>query len=286
MINASIQNMGDDLMKRNIVLTVGAHPADFTNAAGTLANHIRNGDKVFLAILTHGINSHFRNTDFRAYLTKETSSPSDIFAKLKMEKKRETKEAATVLGIEESNIRFLDYDDGPLLVEKKIIYDLAVYIREVRPNMIILHLPTENDHEDHQSAGDIGTRAIKAAANYIPQCNLPNYAVKNVFFMMPNYINKYRSFGHVLQAPDVVINIEDTIDLKREACTKFVSQKYTSEWAKKIWDCVSGIVGIMHGFEYGEAFISMNPVVSKLLPEMITRTIYDWEDDVYSSKKC
>jgi len=268
---------------KNKILTIAAHPADFTNAAGTLANHIQNGDEVFLVILTHGINSHFRNTDFRDEFMKGCSTEKEFMKKLIVEKKRESIEAAAVLGINQENVHFLNYDDGPLFAEKNIIFDVAERIREIKPNIVILHLPTENDHEDHQSAGDIGTRSIKVAANYLPGSELPSHVVKNVFFMMPSYINKYRSFGHVIQAPDIVINIENTIALKREACTKFVSQKYTEEWAKKIWDCVSGVVGIMQGFEYGEGFISMNPYTSDLLPNVVTQTIYDWEDDLYSN---
>ncbi len=273
---------------KNILLVVGAHPADFTNAAGTLANHIKQGDKVYLVSLTHGINSHFRNTEIRDAISKQGKSHADIFKTLKNEKKRETIEAAAVLGIKKGNVAVFEHDDGPLLTDKEIIYELAVHIRNVKPNIMILHSPADNDHEDHQSAGDISTRAIKAAANYIPSCDSPSHAVKNVFFMMPNYVNKYRSTGHLLQAPDIVVNIEDSIELKRKACTKFISQKYTAQWAQKIWDCVSGSVGIMQGFEYGEAFISMNPMTASVLPNMTTHTIYDWEDTVYSTlqKKC
>ena len=218
---------------KTTILTVAAHPADFTNAAGTLANHIKNSDDVYILILTHGINSHFRNLDFKEKISKTLSEPQNSFETLRKEKERETIEAAGVIGVPQNNVIFLNYDDGPLLVEKKIIFDVGVKIREIRPDMAILHLPTENDHEDHQSAGDIGTRAIKAAGNYIPGNDLQSHTIRNVFFMMPSYINKFRSFGHLIQAPDVVVNIEESIDLKREACTKFVSQKYSKEWAKK-----------------------------------------------------
>jgi len=273
-------------MKTNTVLTVGAHPADFINSAGTLANHIKQGDIVFIVVLTHGINSHFRNEDIKSEsIANLSNDETSLYQRLKDEKKRETIEAARIIGINENNLIFLDYDDGPLLTEKRIIYDVAIRIRRIKPNIMITHLPTENDHEDHQSAGDIGTRAVKAAANYISGCEIKPHFCKNIYFMMPSYINKFRSFGHVLQAPDVIIDISSVIELKREACMKFKSQKFTPGWANKIWECVNGLNGIMHGFDYAESFISMFPVNSQLLPDMTTRTIYDWQDEVYSSSK-
>lgn len=41
------------------ILNVGAHPADaFDRVGGTMAQHVRRGDEVCVAVLSHGARSH------------------------------------------------------------------------------------------------------------------------------------------------------------------------------------------------------------------------------------
>ncbi len=267
---------------KNVLLALGAHPADMvTGCAGTIANHLQSNDEVYVGSLTHGVFSHFRNDD----LLESESNIDDAIKQLKDIKRNEKRKAAKALGVKDENLLFFEYDDEPLFPEKCIVYDVANQIRKIQPNIVVLHHPAERDHDDHQSAGEIGLRSIKAAANYVPNCKYPKHIVKNIYFMLPQYLERHFSTGHILQAPDIIINIEDVIDLKIEATSKFTSQKYTIESSRKTWESISGRTGIFHGFKYAEAFISMNPQTSKCLPSSYKTSIHDLNAVAYLESK-
>lgn len=237
-----------------IILAIGGHPADvFDNAAGTLINHVKAGDRISLVTITHGAFSHAS-----MYFDR---NPEEII-KLKDE---EWKLAAEAVGAENSSNLY--YDDEPLMLSKEIIFKLAVIIQKERPDVIITHHPHEYVHPDHGPAGEMVLRAIKAAGRRkLSKDSLVE--VKSVYLFGHQGRSLQGKLGYGRVAPDVVIDIEEVIDKKASVLGIFKSQKYACSYLKHRLYSVEAGFGFMHGYKYAEHFISLYPFKGDLLPIM------------------
>ena len=111
-----------------VVLAVGAHPDDIElGCAGTLARHKKNGDKVFLLVLTKG------------------EASGDIRLR-----EKECRKAAKMLGVD--RLFFGDLEDTKVNDGRSTIDVIEKVVDEVKPN--IIYAPSCKDtHQDHRNAG-------------------------------------------------------------------------------------------------------------------------------------
>lgn len=123
------------------VLAVGAHIGDMDLTAGPLlAEHVLAGGRGVLLALTPGERGHPR------------LSPDEY----KAQKLAEGEEFARDIGAEFRC--FDDLSDGFLATDDEVALRLADVIREVRPEVLVVHWP-HSIHSDHEHAAQLALRA-------------------------------------------------------------------------------------------------------------------------------
>jgi LmbE family N-acetylglucosaminyl deacetylase len=140
-------------LQRKRIIVFAPHPDDETlGAGGTIAKKISQGYEVLIVIMTDGKYAFLKVLSIKADPTPE---------QLKEIRKEEVKKATRLLGVQESNIIFLDFEDGTLendegKVEEKVTEILSQkYPCEV-------YVTYKNDfHLDHRAAYRIIKNSIK-----------------------------------------------------------------------------------------------------------------------------
>lgn len=141
--------MPDDDVVR--VLVVTAHPDDVDFAAsGTIALWTRSGAKVTYCVITDGDAGGF--------------DPEVPRTEIPGIRRAEQIAAAAVVGV--TDVRFLGYTDGELVVTHDLRRDLSRVIRQVRPQRVVIQSPERNweriygSHPDHLAAGEAAIQSV------------------------------------------------------------------------------------------------------------------------------
>lgn len=164
------------------VMVVMAHPddAEFT-CGGTVARFVESGYRAQYVLATSGDKgSSDRN-----------ARPEDLTAM----RQREQREAARALGVEE--VTFLGHKDGEVEVSIPFRRELALVIRQGRPDIVLTFDPWQRYqiHPDHRAVGQTTLDAVAGARDhmYYPEQlteGLTEHRVHNVYFFasdQPNY---------------------------------------------------------------------------------------------------
>jgi len=128
-------------MKPRTIIAIGAHIGDMDLAAGPiLAQNVLDGGESILVALTPGERGHPRLSadEYKTQKIKETYSFADT--------------------IGASAIVFDDQSDGFLLQDEDVTDQLAMLIRERKPDLVLAHWP-HSMHSDHENASHIAQRA-------------------------------------------------------------------------------------------------------------------------------
>ncbi len=133
------------------VLVVTAHPDDVDfGASGTVAGWTAAGIEVSYAIVTNGDAGG-----------SDHSVPREEIPAIRQSEQRA---AAAAVGV--SDVRFLGYVDGELVVSHDLRRDISRVIRQVRPDRMLIQSPDRNweriaaSHPDHLAAGQAAIQAI------------------------------------------------------------------------------------------------------------------------------
>ena len=133
------------------VLVVMAHPDDVDfGSAGTVANLTDAGVEVVYCLVTDGQAGGF-----------DHSIPRDEMARIRREE--QTKAAAEV-GVHD--LHFLGHMDGSVVADLDLRHDIAMVIRQVRPQVVITQNPMRNldstygSHPDHIATGEATMCAV------------------------------------------------------------------------------------------------------------------------------
>jgi LmbE family N-acetylglucosaminyl deacetylase len=132
-------------------LAIGAHPDDVEFGAGaTLAKWASAGCEVHHLICTDG--------------SKGSWDPHDDVAQLVATRQEEQRAAATALGAT-GEVVFLGWTDGELEAGLRQRWEVAFWIRRLRPDVVLGHDPWRRYrlHPDHRNAGFLATDGIVAA---------------------------------------------------------------------------------------------------------------------------
>jgi LmbE family N-acetylglucosaminyl deacetylase len=130
-------------------LAIGAHPDDIELGAGaTLARWARSGTALTLLVATDG----------RAGTWSPTEDPAELAA-------RRAREASAAAGILGAGLRLLGIPDGHLHDAPLLAWRLALAIRAVRPEVVLVHDPVHASriHPDHRALGEHALEAIVLA---------------------------------------------------------------------------------------------------------------------------
>ncbi len=146
-------------------LAIGAHPDDVDFGCGaTLAKWAADGCEVSLLVCTDG--------------SKGTWDPTADQAQLVATRQREQRAAAEALGAT-GEVVFLGWPDGELDASLRQRWEVAYWIRKLRPSVVLGHDPWKRYrlHPDHRNAGWLATDGIVAARDplFFPEQNLAHH---------------------------------------------------------------------------------------------------------------
>lgn len=195
------------------VLAVSAHAADFVwRCGGALARYAASGSRVVVVALTFGERGEsevlWRN------------DPAIGVEAVKATRRREAERAAAELGVE---IRCLDLDDFPLVVDAARELLLVEQLRDIRPTTILTHLPRDPLNPDHPVASTAVTRAALLAAVPGVLPGTPPLPRASVFYFEPDQ-PEYCEFR-----PDTYLDITAAMPRKLAAMACLETQAYLIE---------------------------------------------------------
>ena len=242
------------------ILNVGAHPADaFDRVGGTMAQHVRRGDEVCVAVLSHGVRSHA----WKAFDERKATGETPEIAPLIDEKEREVIEGCRELGV--TDVRFLKHEDEVILVREDMIGQIADVIRDFRPNIIITHHPREG-HPAHAACAEMTLLALDVASGIRASDNgqSKGHKVAQVFFTsLSGRMNVLENDNP--RWPSILVDIADVIDQKLKAMQKLKSQYYSGPLGKKVLDVYEGYYGLHARVPWVEPFVAYKLEVYKHL---------------------
>ena len=214
------------------VMAIFAHPddAEFL-CSGTIARYVASGYRAQYVLATSG--------------DKGSDDYSATSAELAALREAEQLAAARVLGVED--VRFLRHLDGEVEVSLPFRRELALVIRQLRPDVILTFDPWQRYqiHPDHRAVGQTALDAVAAARDhlYYPEQlgeEVREHRVHNMYCFATDYPNHY-------------VDITSTIDLKIEALLCHSSQIRSEGLAERI-RARARQAGQELGVEYAEAF--------------------------------
>lgn len=146
-------------------LAIGAHPDDVDFGCGaTLAKWAADGCEVSALVCTDG--------------SKGTWDPTADTAQLVATRQVEQRAAAAALGAT-GQVVFLGWPDGELDASVRQRWEVAYWIRKLRPTVVLGHDPWKRYrlHPDHRNAGWLACDGIVAARDpkFFPEQDLPHH---------------------------------------------------------------------------------------------------------------
>lgn len=183
------------------IIVFSPHPDDETlGCGGTIAKMIKSGREVYIVFMTDGRNSH-------KYVLGIHDNPSP--EELALIRKREAFNAAKVLGVNESKLIFLDFEDGSL---KRNISNIK---REVKKILIAInpsdvYIPLNDAHEDH------------IITNLVVRLCIKELKINPKIWEYPIYMD-FKEGGKGMRSI-FISDIHDVIELKRGAINTYKSQ--------------------------------------------------------------
>ena len=192
------------------ILVVAAHPDDVDfGSAGTIATWTDAGLEVSYCIATDGDAGGF-----------DPAVPRSAIAGIRQDEQRK---AAAAVGV--TDVEFLSYPDGQLVVSIALRRDITRVIRRVRPDRMVVPSPERDlrnvygSHPDHQATGEAALCAIYPDARnpyahpeLIAEEGLEAHTVPEVWVTSPN------------DRADHYVDISDTFDRKIAALRAHASQ--------------------------------------------------------------
>jgi LmbE family N-acetylglucosaminyl deacetylase len=173
------------------VMVIMAHPddAEFT-CAGTIARLVADGYRAQYVLATSG--------------DKGSSDPHADPAQLSATRQEEQRAAARALGV--AKVTFLGHKDGEVEVSIAFRRELALVIRQGRPDIVFTFDPWQRYqiHPDHRAVGQTALDAVAAARDplYYPEQlteGLREHRVHNVYFFASDTPNYYVDISRTLE---------------------------------------------------------------------------------------
>jgi LmbE family N-acetylglucosaminyl deacetylase len=190
-----------DLERPKVALAIGAHPDDVEfGCGGTLAKWAAGGCRIHHLVCTDG--------------AKGSWDPDQDPAILVAQRQEEQREASRRLG-GAGEVVFLGWPDGELEAGLRQRWEVAYWIRKLRPDVVLGHDPWRRYrlHPDHRHAGFLATDGIVAARDphFFPEQGEPPHR--------PSVLLLWEA-----DEPDHVEDIGDFTGRKLDALFAHVSQ--------------------------------------------------------------
>jgi len=214
------------------ILEIAPHPDDDIIACGgSTAKHLAHGNEVFVAYVTYG--------DAEC-----PEIPAEEFTKIR---KRETFNAARVIGLRKENLFFLEEKPWRLNTER-VRFELLELVRQIRPQ--VCYIPHAADtHVDHRIVSQEAFDAI----NMAPSKWFRKYGSSKESFPAP-IILAYEVWTPLL-FPNYFEDITDFLEIKMKALREHKTQAVAKY--KQAYRGMNAFRGAMHEGKtvpYAEAF--------------------------------
>lgn len=190
------------------VLVIAPHMDDeIIGCGGTLAKHVARGASVTVVFLTDGAAGGIGTAGDTAAAGGGAARSDRPAEPLTEVRKREARLALSVLGIQK--LEFLDARDGSLSSTPELVAKLRAILRLGRFDMCYLPFFLE-EHPDHRAASRILLDAARGEERAL-QCM--GYEIWTALF------------------PNCLVNIDETVEIKREALSHYRSQLAEADYA-------------------------------------------------------
>ena len=179
------------------VLAIFAHPDDAEiSSGGVLRKWVLAGRDVHLLVLTNG--------------DRGSDDPKRNRAELASTRKRETQDAASILGL--ASARVLDIHDGDLVNTKEVQAEVSLAARQLRPTTVVTCDPTAwffedryFNHSDHRTAGAIALDGVFPGAgnpHYFTEQlvdGLEPWSVREIWLGWSNEPSRYEDVSGLME---------------------------------------------------------------------------------------
>lgn len=231
------------------LLVVSAHAADFVwRGGGTIAKYVKHGANVTLIVLSYGArgeSEHLWNEE------------NQTLENVKNIRHQEIEEAAKHLGV--TNMEIWGFDDYLIDFTEERKDRMVRKIREVRPDIILTHGPTDAFNPDHENVSQFVFEAsVFSIYKGIEVDGLPPIKQAKLFGFEPHQ-SEISDFY-----PDVIIDITEVYEQKKKAMNCFQAQPHLIDY----YDAKARIRGNHarrcsgeKSYRYAEAFSRFFPYV-------------------------
>lgn len=218
-------------MSKNILVVAPHADDEIIGCGGTMARHIKQGDKVYVIIATNA----------------NKGAPELFSSKGVQNVRKEALAAHAFLGVKETF--FMDFPAPALnaFPEYKISISISEIINKIQPE--ILYLPFPSDlHQDHKAIYRAGLVAAR------PQ---GGYSVKEIYCYETLSETEWGPYQENAFAPNLFVDVTDVFEYKIEAMRFFKSQlkEFPHTRSLETFEALAKYRGSTIGVERAESFI-------------------------------
>jgi len=212
------------------ILVIAAHSDDEAlGCSGTIAKHIKQGDRVHLLFMTDGVGSrNVKNKEIK-------------------KRRRAEKKSASILGV--SSIQNFDFPDNemdavPLL---NIVKSVEGVINKLQPEIIYTH-HIGDLNIDHQ----LTHKAVMVSCR--PK---PGFCVKEIYAFEVLSSTEWQTPGYLSFSPNLFVDISQQIEIKRKSLLAYKEEMHESPYSRNIDNVIrlSSVRGNAIGVNNAEAFV-------------------------------
>jgi LmbE family N-acetylglucosaminyl deacetylase len=235
------------------VLVVVAHPDDeILGCGGTMALHAASGDVVHLVVMGEGITSRDARRDPGRRRIPLTALQRDL------------RRAAQIVGVRTvQTYTFPDnrFDSVPLL---DLVKAVETEKARVRPTIVYTHHPNDLNVDHGQVASAVQT-AFRPLPGEAPVAILAMEVASSTEYQSSVLIDSFR--------PNVYVDIEATLDLKRRAMNAYRSEvrPYPHPRSARALEVIARRNGLEVGLGAAERFVLVRAVVTPALDRVQSR---------------
>src|SRR5208283_150118 len=229
-------------------LAVAAHPDDVEfGCGGTLAKWAANGGEIFHLVCTDG--------------SKGTWDLAQDPAELVVNRRNEQRAASLALG-GKGEVIFLGWPDGELESGLRQRFEIAAWIRKIRPDVVLGHDPWKRYrlHPDHRNAGFLLTDGIVAARDplFFPELgDLPHRPMTLLLFEAdePDHLEDVSGFVEAKLAALLAhrSQLRSTMGIAEPSAVDDLDDPEVVEFKRRVTERLAEY-GLSAGFAAAEAF--------------------------------
>jgi len=233
------------------LLVIGAHSADFVwRSAGAIALRTSKGGSATVLALSYGERGESGS------LWKE---PDQTVENVKRIRHEQASEAAAIVG---ADFRCLDLGDYPLVITDAALEELVAFFRDLQPDIVMTHTPTDPFNPDHPVASQAVQKARLLASGAGVASAFERITPPDLYFFEPHQPELCEF------EPNTFVDITPVMEQKQQAMAVIAAQSYLqsyyTELASRRGNHARRISG-MEEVKFAEAMQRTLPLVVKSL---------------------